>query len=148
MFGMVPFRRNNNSVSRKDDYFENFLDNFFGDDFFSPAIFNNNSFRVDVKEDEDKYLVEADLPGMKKENISLEYENNYLTIAAKREDVLEDKRDNYVRRERSYGEFKRSFYVDNVDEASVDASFSDGVLRITLPKKEKGKENTKRIEIK
>lgn len=147
MFGMVPFRRNNNSVAKRGDYFEDFFNNFFSDDFFAPAVFNNNSFKVDVKEDDNQYLVEADLPGMKKENIALEYENNYLTISAKREDVLEDKRDNYVRRERNYGEFKRSFYVDNVDENNVNASFTDGVLKITLPKKEKGKESRKQIDI-
>lgn len=147
MFGMVPFRRNNNSVAKRGDYFEDFFNNFFSDDFFAPAMFNNKSFKVDVKEDDNQYLVEADLPGMKKENINLEYENNYLTISAKKEDVLEDKRDNYVRRERSYGEFKRSFYVDNVDESKVDASFTDGVLKISLPKKEKGKESKSQIDI-
>lgn len=147
MFGMVPFRRNNNNVAKRGDYFEDFFNNFFSDDFFAPAMLNNNSFKVDVKEDDNQYLVEADLPGMKKENINLEYENNYLTISAKKEDVLEDKRDNYVRRERSYGEFRRSFYVDNVDESKVDASFTDGVLKIALPKKEKGKENRRQIDI-
>lgn len=147
MFGMVPFKRNNNSVAKRGDYFEDFFNNFFSDDFFAPTIFNNNSFKVDVKEDDNQYLVEADLPGMKKDNISLDYENNYLTISAKKEDVLEDKQENYVRRERSYGEFKRSFYVDNVDENKVDASFTDGVLKITLPKKQKGKQDRRKIDI-
>lgn len=102
-----------------------------------------NQTNVDVKEDEKQYTVEADLPGIKKEDISLEYENNYLTISAKRNNVKEDKTSNYVKQERSYGEFKRIFYIDNVDENSVDASFQDGVLKISMPKKDKTVNNLK-----
>ncbi|MCR3761145.1 heat shock protein Hsp18 [Clostridium felsineum] len=151
MFGMVPFRRNNNGgLMRRDDFFDKMFDNFFSDSFFPSTMFTGNqSFKVDVKEDEDKYTVAADLPGVKKDNISLEYENNYLTIAAKREDVTEtkDEQNNFVRRERSYGELRRSFYVDNIDDTQIDAAFVDGVLKVTLPKKSKGKNDTKRIDI-
>ncbi|WML33143.1 Hsp20 family protein [Clostridium sp. OS1-26] len=80
-----------------------------------------NSFRVDLKETENEYMVEADLPGINKEAIDVEYENNYLTISAKREETIENKdNNNYVRRERSYGEFKRRFYIDNVDKEKID----------------------------
>lgn len=126
------------------------FDNFFSNDFFAPMQFSNiGNFKVDVQEDEDKYTVAADLPGVKKENIALEYDNNYLTIGAKREDITENKdnTDNFVRRERNYGELKRSFYVDNIDETNIDASFTNGVLKIILPKKVKGKESTKKIDI-
>lgn len=148
MFEMVPFRRNHNNLSSRGDYFDDFFNNFFSEDTFTPMILKNTNFKVDVKETENEYLVEADLPGINKDNISLEYENNYLTVTAKRENTVEDKSNsNYVRRERSYGEFKRSFYIDNVDENSVNASFADGVLRITLPKKQKGKASKRRIDI-
>ncbi|PJI08384.1 MULTISPECIES: heat shock protein Hsp18 [Clostridium] len=151
MFGMVPFKKNNNNnLMRRDDFFDKMFDNFFSNDFFAPTSFTNTgNFNVDVQENEDNYIVAADLPGTKKENINLEYDNNYLTISAKREDIAENKDDknNFVRRERSYGELKRSFYVDNIDETNIDASFNNGVLKIILPKKVKGKESSKQIDI-
>lgn len=145
MFEMIPSRRNNRLRGRG-DYVDTFVDEFFNSDFFSPALMNN-SFNVDVKETENSYLIEADLPGVNKESIDLDYENNYLTISAKRNDTVEEKKDNYVRRERRYGEFRRSFYVDNVEENKIDAVFNDGVLKITLPKQEKGKPNKRKIDI-
>lgn len=147
MFGMVPFRRGTNNIERSGDYFNNIFENFFPDDMFSPVVFKNNNFNVDVKEDENQYTVEADLPGIKKEDITLEYQNNYLTISAKRNNVTEDKTSNYVKKERSYGEFKRTFYIDNVDENSVDASFKDGVLKVSMQKRDKTMNNKKRFDI-
>lgn len=146
MFDMVPFRKNNN-LARKGDFFDQMMNNFLDDDFLTPQNYFGNSFRVDLKENDNEYIVEADLPGIKKEAIDLSYENNYLTVTAKREDTVEDKSGNYVRRERSYGEFKRSFYIDNVDESKIDASFNDGVLRINLPKIDKTKISRRRIDI-
>lgn len=147
MFDMVPFRKNN-SLSQG-DAFRNFVDSFFNNDFFSPVLSGFNSgFKVDLKEDADSYKVEADLPGVKKDAIDLNFENNYLTISAKREDQKEDKGEGYVRRERSYGELKRSFYIDNVDDKNVTASFKDGVLEIILPKIKKDQDKTGKIDIK
>lgn len=146
MFDMVPFRRNN-KIERRGDVFENFLDSFFNDDFFLPSAYNTGSFRVDLKEDENNYLLDADMPGMDKNNIDINLQNNYLTISAKREDQVEENKDNYVRRERTYGEFKRSFYFDNIDEENITASFKDGVLHLQLPKKDKAKDERKRINI-
>lgn len=148
MFDMVPFKRNNN-VTKRGDYFDQFFNNFLRDDFFSmmPAKFMENNFTVDLKENENEYLVEADLPGVSKDAIDIDYENNYLTVSAKREDNVEDKQENYVRRERSYGEYKRCFYIDNVDENKIDASFTDGVLKISLPKITKGKDIRRKINI-
>lgn len=71
----------------------------------------------------------------------------FLVISAKRDENIENKKENYVTRERHYGEFKRSFYIDNIDENKIDASFTDGVLRITLPKLNKGNDNKKKINI-
>ncbi|WP_138205270.1 heat shock protein Hsp18 [Haloimpatiens lingqiaonensis] len=145
MFDLVPFRKNN--MMKRDDYFNKFFDNFFKDDFFASNDFMGNSFKVDVKETDDSYTMEAELPGITKDAINIEYTNNYLTICAKKENTVEDTSSNYVRREISYGEFKRSFYVDNVDDQAIKAEFSNGILKIALPKKEKGNNNIKRIEI-
>ncbi|MCY6356354.1 heat shock protein Hsp18 [Clostridium sp. ZS2-4] len=145
MFEMIPSRRNN-KLRHKNNYADTFVDEFFNSDFFSPALMNN-TFNVDVKETENSYLIEADLPGVNRESIDLEYENNYLTISATRNDTVEEKQHNYVRRERRYGEFKRSFYVDDVEENGIDAIFNDGVLKITLPKHEKERSNKRKIDI-
>ena len=149
MFEMVPFRKNNN-MAKRGDYFDQMFNNFFDDDFFSPMStmnFMGNNFRVDLKEKDNQYVVEADLPGISKDSINIDYYNNYLTISAKREDNAEDNDENYVRRERRYGEFKRCFYIDNIDESKIDATFKDGVLKVSIPKLEKGKDNKRKIDI-
>src|SRR5690554_8209160 len=128
---MVPFR--NNHLSRGDNNFSHFLKEFFDEEIFILSNWRGN-FRIDLKETNDNYLVEADLPGVKKGDIDLDYSNNYLTIVAKREVNEEDSKENYVRRERHYGEFRRSIFIDNVDEEKIEASFNDGVLKVILPK--------------
>ena len=146
MFNMVPFTKNN-GITKKGFGLDDFFSDFLRDDFFTPMLTGSNSFKVDLKEDENNYTIDADLPGIKKEDISLEYDNNYLTISAKRDEITQDNDNDFVRRERTYGEFKRSFYIDNIDENTVDASFTDGVLKVSLPKKEKGIQR-KKIDIK
>ena len=146
MFNMVPFTKNN-GMTKKGFGLDDFFSDFLRDDFFTPMLTGSNSFKVDVKEDENNYTIDADLPGIKKEDISLEYDNNYLTISAKRDEISQNNDNDFVRRERTYGEFKRSFYIDNIDENTVDASFTDGVLKVSLPKKEKGIQR-KKINIK
>ena len=145
MFEMMPFRRN--TMSRKDDFFSPFFKSFFDDDFFAPMSFMQGNFNVDLKETDDIYQVEADLPGIQKGDIDIDFNNNYLMIRAKRNEAVEDKKENYVRRERHYGEFKRTFYIDNVDETKIDASFKDGVLKVVLPKLNKGNNKSRKIDI-
>lgn len=131
MFGLVPFKKN--GVRTTGDSFDDFITGFFNDDFFTP-IASINNFNTDIKETDTEYIVEADLPGVKKEDITLDYKDNNLIISAKRENEINEEKDNYIRRERSYGTFSRSFYIDNVDKNSIEASFNDGQLKITLPK--------------
>lgn len=145
MLNMVPFRRNN--LNKGEDYFAPFFGNVIDEDFLSSLDYMNDSFKVDLKETDENYLIEADLPGTKRENIDIDFNNNYLVVSAKREEASEDKKENYVRRERHYGEFKRSFHIDNVDENNINASFSDGILKITLPKLTKGEDKRRKIEI-
>lgn len=144
MFEMIPFRRNN--LSRRDDFFAPFR-GFFDNDFFPDIMNVHGNFRVDLKETNDNYEIEADLPGVRKEDIDIDFDNNYLTISAKRDDSIEEKSENYIRRERHYGEFKRSFYVDDVDEEKVQASFNNGVLKVILPKLNKGTRKGRKIDI-
>ncbi|BDR73769.1 heat-shock protein [Clostridium tetani] len=145
MFDMIPFKRNNSM--KRDSYFDEFFDNFFNNDFLVPIKFPKNNFRADLKETNNEYIIEADLPGISKDAVKVNYSNNNLVISAKREDIIENKDENYIRRERNYGEFKRAFYVDNVDENNIKASFKNGVLKINLPKLEGTTKARKQIEI-
>jgi HSP20 family protein len=102
---------------------------------------------VDTYEKDDALVIQAELPGVKKEDISLDIDNRVLTIRGERryEDDVNQK--DYHRQERFYGKFQRSFTLpDNVDPNRVDANYSDGVLKVTLPKTEESQ--TKKIEIK
>ncbi|MGI6712519.1 MAG: heat shock protein Hsp18 [Bacillota bacterium] len=145
MFDIVPFKKGG-WLSKGEDFFDNFFDK----DFFATIPFEKMgfSFRVDLKETENAYQIEADLPGVNKDSINIEFKNNYLTISAKREEKIEEKTENYIRKERKYGELKRKFYVDDVDEDNIKAYFTDGVLKVELPKANKEKGSTKKIEIK
>ena len=107
------------------------------------------NMKVDVKDNGDAYELTADLPGMEKKDITLHYENNYLTIEASRDESSEQKDDagNYIRRERHTGSISRSFYIDNIDETKVSAEFDAGVLKVTLPKAPELQRSTK-IDIK
>ena len=139
MTRLVPYGKGEHGLTRIDDYFNSMFSNFFNTStapFGTLQEFRNN-FKVDVRETDDSYLIEAELPGMKKEAIEISYENNYLTISAKDETNKEEKDGKYIRQERSLGECSRSFYIDNIAKEDIAAKFSDGVLSITIPKQNK-----------
>lgn len=103
---------------------------------------------VDVEENDDSYVIRADLPGVRGEDISIKLENGLLTLRAERklEKEEEEEQKGYRRVERAYGSFQRSFWVpDNGNVEEVSASHKDGVLEITLPKKPEAK--PKSIEV-
>lgn len=103
------------------------------------AFFGDNSlaeFKTDIRDVGDGFVLEADLPGFKKEDINLSLNGDTLTIKAERHSDFEDqdKKSGYLRCERSYGSYSRSFDVTGVDVSQISASYNDGVLRIHLPK--------------
>lgn len=125
------------------------FDDFFKDDFFNKK--ENSLMKTDIKETKDNYLIEMDLPGYEKENINLSLKDGYLTISANvHKETNENDEEKYLRQERFYGECSRSFYVgDNLTEEDINAEFKNGILKITVPKKEdKSSDETKYIEIK
>lgn len=114
-----------------------FDDDFFRDDFFrGKDKMNFQLMKTDIREDEKGYLLEVDLPGYKKEDIKIDVTDGYLTIHAKTTDeVNEEEKGKYVRRERFMGECTRSFYVgDDVKEDEIKASFKNGILKLEVPK--------------
>ena len=120
-----------------DDWFVNFPDD------YTKAL----NGRCDFEEDNEKYTVELEVPGVKKEEINVSLKNDNLTISWNR--VRENKEEDSKKRkiyERSEGSFKRNFFVENIDVEKVNAELKDGVLKLVLPKKESAK--PKEIEIK
>lgn len=127
------------------------IDDLFDDDWFNDKEFRNmekklyghrakNVMNTDVKETEDGYELEMDLPGFKKEEVSVELNDGYITIRAAKgldEDEKEKKTGKYIRRERYSGTCERSFYVgEGVTQQDIKASFKHGILRLDIPKKE------------
>ena len=111
-----------------------------------PAATTTWSPAVDIFETEGDIVVKAELPGMERKDITLNLENNVLTVKGERRFTKETKDDNYHRIERSYGTFSRSFSIPaTVDEEKIRADYKDGVLKIVLPKKEQAKPKQIRI---
>lgn len=102
--------------------------------------------KADIYEKDDKYVIEMDIPGFKKEEVNVNYEDGYVTVSAKKEQEKKDEKKNFIKRERVYGEYTRSFYVGNINEKEIKAKFEDGMLKLNFPK-EKQKENIKPIHI-
>lgn len=92
------------------------------------------TFRVDVRDEGDRYEIEADLPGLHREMIDVNAKNGYLTISANMDSEKEDKGEGYVVHERRQGTVSRSFAIGNVDEDAITAVYRDGVLKVVLPK--------------
>ena len=116
------------------------FDDMFRDPFFKGE---NKIMKTDIKENENDYNIDIDLPGFDKEDIKIDIESGYLNVSAKKESNNEEKEDGrYVRRERYLGECSRSFYVgDSLNEEDIKATFKNGTLSLVVPKEDK-----KRIE--
>ena len=143
MFELTPYARGNHSFAAYDPFkeMEDFEKHFFGRQL--PA------FKTDIRETENAYILDAELPGFSKEDIHAEVRNGYLTIHAehKSENEEKDEKNNYIRRERSYGSFSRSFDLQGIKSDEITASYKDGVLSLILPKAETRPEEGRRLEI-
>jgi len=148
MFALTPFNRRGSSIARRNDFFD--LDNMFEDffsDAFIPTFFRENPIKADIKETDKEYIVEAEIPGVKKEDIKLELRDDVLTIGVERNEQLKEERENYIRKERRYGSYCRSFRLDNIKNEGVTAKYNDGILTVNIPKAEDGKSKHTRIDI-
>jgi HSP20 family protein len=121
-------------------------------DMFKPDWFGglenyNNTFpAVNIRENEKDFELEIAVPGQKKEDFNIEVDENVLTISLENKNQGEVKDDNFTRREFSYSSFKRAFTLpETVNEEKINASYTDGILRFTLPKKEEALPKPKRM---
>ena len=149
MANLVRFSPNNEvrRLQREvDDLFDNFFPRLNGsrdNDASSSAVWTP---RVDVSETEDHYHVQVDVPGMSKDALHINYQNGTLSVSGERRSAKDENRDDYVRIERQYGRFYRSFQLPKqIKENEIDASYADGVLSITIPKSEATK--PRKIEV-
>ena len=132
------------------DHFSNRFQRFF-DEFPGFQNVSQDSFspRIDISENEESILIDAEIPGVPKENLKLTLQDNILTIEGEKKKRSEEKEKNFYREERSYGKFKRSFTLPvEVDSDNVEAKFNDGTLEIKLNKLEPKVEKEKIIELK
>jgi len=107
------------------------------------------AFRTDIRKEDENYILEAELPGFKKEDISIDIDKDCLTISAERksEEEEEDKESSFVRRERYYGSFRRSFNLKGIEAENITASYTDGILTLTMPEKAPEIPAARRLEI-
>jgi HSP20 family protein len=108
--------------------------------------FGNSFPAVNIRENERDFEVEIAVPGKKKEDFNIEVDNNVLTVSLEYKKEEEVKEDNYTRREFSFNSFKRAFTLpETVNVEKINASYTDGILRFTLPKKEEALPKPKRL---
>ncbi|NRD80383.1 Hsp20/alpha crystallin family protein [Bacillus sp. BRMEA1] len=141
---LAPFKKRARDLST--EMWDSFSD-FFNDNFFAPVHSETNFFRTDVRDCSDHYVVEAELPGFSKEDIKVEYDHHYLTISAKRESHIKDEMESFIRQERHFGEFVRRFYAKDINEDTIVATFTNGILTVKCPKISIPHIEQKRIEI-
>ena len=141
MYGLTPFGRN------RYDLFNIFND--MDKDFFGSSM-PVNTCRTDIRDEGEKYVMESELPGFEKEDIKLDINGSYLIISAEHEGNNDQKDDSgkYIRRERTFGSYRRSFDISDVNAEGISAEYKNGVLVIDLPKKKHEEPASKRLEIK
>lgn len=140
MFDIMPFGHNERNLFH---YFDDIERRFFDTDFGSAS-----QFRTDIIDRGNAYALQAELPGFQKEDIHIDIDGNTLTIRAEHKEEKEEKKDDFVHRERKYGCFSRSFDVSNIKQDEISAAYSNGILELTLPKADGPERKSRNIEIK
>ncbi|MBU0474929.1 MAG: Hsp20/alpha crystallin family protein [Bacteroidetes bacterium] len=136
---------------REFDNKHNLIQKYFDDLATMKSSFNENAFspKINISEKENQLIINAEIPGVKKENLKITLQDNILTIEGEKKNESEANEIKYLLSERNYGSFKRSFTLqENIDSDKVKAKFEDGVLSITLSKIEEKAPVEKVIEVK
>jgi len=136
MFRLTPY--NNRSIVGRDERerndFYSMIDSFFDDSLWSMRNLQRDTFKVDVKEDDDAYLIIADLPGVDKEEISLQYDKDILSISIERKEEENSDSENFIHRERRQASMTRRMQLKGVDDNLIEAKLDNGVLTIKAPR--------------
>ncbi|MDO4983256.1 MAG: Hsp20/alpha crystallin family protein [Eubacteriales bacterium] len=143
MFELIPFDR----TFRRMTTFDPFREMADLERSFMGANNVVSAFRTDVSDNGEAFILESELPGFKKEDIGIDIKNDCLTISVERKLDEENKKANFLKRERFYGAFSRSFDVTGINTEEISAKYADGILTLTLPKKVETVPAARRLEI-
>lgn len=147
MFGLVPFKRRNTSLFNTGfGDFYNMIDDFFNNDWIPNVSMDMGAFKIDIQEKDKEYIVEAELPGVKKDEVYIELNEGRLNIAVKRDESIEEENKNYVYKESRYSSMSRNVYLKDAKSEGASAKLEDGILYINVPKEE-NINTSKRIQI-
>lgn len=147
MSRLIPFNKNNNNhvgTGLKD--FNNMLEDFLSEGWLSGRGLSRDTFKLDINEIEQEYQIEAELPGISKDDIDLYIDNEILTISANSETKTEQDSKNFIHKERRVNSMSRSIHLAGAKAEGIMAVLKEGVLKITVPKEEK-KETARKIKI-
>ncbi len=143
---LTPFERKTNLLF--DDFFDDFDRHF-----FAPRPHSNTAhppmraIRTDITDTGNGFLLEAELPGYEKDEISVDINGDYLTISAEKNTENNENKPNYIRKERFYGKSKRTFSLEGIDAANIGAKFANGILTLNLPKITETPVETRKLNI-
>ena len=143
MANMVPMGGRNRSLTGTDDFY-NMIDSFFGEPWFTR--YGRDTFKGDVQQKDIEYLIEAELPGVSREEVDIDMADGNLQISVRREEKVNEEGKNYIHRERRYSSMSRTVYLADGAPEGIRAKLDNGVLKVSVPR-HKQKENTRRIEI-
>jgi len=150
MFELIPVNRRKNQIVQKNLFWPE-MDTLF-DQLFQGSLLSGRSeeqrvMRVDIKDTQDAYVIEAELPGISKENIDIKIQDKLLTLSVRQDEQSESSKDQYIVRERRVRSLERSFDVRAVDTEKITAKFENGLLALHLPKLEPAKPDSRSIKI-
>ncbi len=140
MFGMTPYTHRRSELYNPFRELEELEKSFFSSDALE-------TMKTDIRDNGSAFILEADLPGFKKEDIHVDLDDQYLTIHAERHSESEAKKDSYLKCERTFGSFSRSFSTEGIDTSNIKAAFENGVLTLELPKAAPRMGTSRRLEI-
>ena len=147
MSGLIPFNRKQNDLMNIGfDDFSNMLDDFFTGSWPIQRSLAGDKFKIDIQDNDTEYTIEAELPGVKKEDVEITLNDGRLNISVKKEEVSENKSKKYIHRERKYAQMSRSILLADADDEGIKAKLEEGVLTIQVPKKQH-EDTSKRIMI-
>jgi HSP20 family protein len=138
MAGLIPFNRRGNSlINTSFEGFQNMLDDFFADAWPFARSLAGDTFKIDVQEDEKEYIVEAELPGVKKHEVDVSLNEGRLNITVNKKVKVDKKEKNIIHKERRLSSMSRNVFLGDSVSDGIKAKLEDGLLTIMIPKKEK-----------
>ena len=137
MAGLIPFNRKYAALPMGFEDFYNVLDDFFADGSGVRRSLARDTFKLDVEETPEAFKIQAELPGVKKDEIGLELNEGVLTISVKKEENSEEEKKNYIHRERRLTSMARKIHLSDARADGIKARLEDGILCVTLEKERK-----------